>query len=85
MCLVYSPFTNVHLIRYIYAAMTIYYDEDAYQGLLDNVYSAQDEVKKLQGGTLLFTPQPISRSMVQKSRALGRDPMNIQDKTQLCK
>lgn len=65
--------------------MTLYYDEAAYQGLLNIVYSAQDEIKKMQGGTLLLTPQPISRSMVQKSRALGRDPMNIQDKAQMCK
>lgn len=71
--------------RWVYAAMTMYLDEDAYEGLVDVVYAAETEVKTIEGGTLLLTPQPISLSMVEKSQALGRDPMNITDKAQLCR
>ncbi|ROV86748.1 hypothetical protein VMCG_10914 [Cytospora schulzeri] len=69
--------------RWVYGAVTMYLDDTAYKGLVDIVYEARTRAKTIEGGTLILTPQPISLSMVEKSRELGRDPMGVTGEAQV--
>ncbi|KAL6702551.1 hypothetical protein ACN47E_001548 [Coniothyrium glycines] len=69
--------------RWTFGATTFYLDEKTY---MDAAKIAQDAVQRLSavnGATLVLMPQPISRSMVQKSRANGDTPFAVHDREQM--
>ncbi|KAI0846070.1 oxidase/Diels-Alderase [Daldinia vernicosa] len=73
--------------RWTYAATTIAFDNststETYEGLIDVFSQFSSRVQNVTGGSLAPMVQPVSKSMVDQSRALGDDPMNVEDRAQL--
>ncbi|KAL3485017.1 bifunctional solanapyrone synthase [Aspergillus germanicus] len=69
--------------RWTYATTTLLLDTQAYVDILDLVAEYSDAISRLQGGSFVIMPQPISRSMVKASVALADDPMNVTPAAQL--
>ncbi|KAI2785053.1 oxidase/Diels-Alderase [Daldinia loculata] len=72
--------------RWTYAATTLAFDnnsKETYEGLIDVFSQFTSRIQKVTGGSFAPMVQPISKSMVDKSRALGEDPMNVEAKAQL--
>ncbi|KAI1462947.1 oxidase/Diels-Alderase [Daldinia caldariorum] len=72
--------------RWTYAATTLAFDSNSsetYQGLIDVFSQFKSRIQKIPGGSLAPMIQPVSKSMIDKSRALGDDPMNVEAKAQL--
>jgi hypothetical protein len=60
-------------------------DKESYVGLIPVISKFIDRVRSVNSGTLALMAQPISKSMVDESRARGSDPMNVKPQAQLCK
>lgn len=73
--------------RWTYAATSLAFDNntDTYTGLIDIFSQYTSRIEKITGGSLAPMVQPISKTMVEQSRALGEDPMGVESKAQLCK
>ncbi|KAK6950570.1 hypothetical protein Daesc_008898 [Daldinia eschscholtzii] len=74
--------------RWTYAATTLAFDsnsKETYQGLIDVFSQFKSRIQKIPGGSFAPMVQPISKSMIDKSRAIGEDPMNVEARAQLCK
>lgn len=61
----------------------MYLDKETYKGLIPIIARFSSRVQQLQSGTLALMVQPISKSMVEASRARGFDPMQVEAQAQL--
>ena len=77
-------YNNIDRKRWTYGTTTILYDNDTYVQIVDLVSQFIPAIQNITGGSLLMMVQLISKTMVNRSRAQGTDPMNVVPETQLC-
>ncbi|KAE8151805.1 bifunctional solanapyrone synthase [Aspergillus avenaceus] len=69
--------------RWTYMTTTILLDNQTYVDTIDIVSQSNAAIKQITGGSLVIMAQPISKSMVDASRAIGGDPMNVTPAAQM--
>lgn len=71
--------------RWTFAATTFYLDSKTYKDAAKIAQDATQKLSNINGATMVLMPQPVSRSMVQASRARGESPFAVTDREQMCK
>ncbi|KAI1389021.1 oxidase/Diels-Alderase [Hypoxylon trugodes] len=69
--------------RWTWGATTLGLDKDTYAGLIAVFSEFVPRIQNITGGTLAPMIQPISKTMVENSRVLGDDPMNVDPDPQI--
>ncbi|OAL43510.1 bifunctional solanapyrone synthase [Pyrenochaeta sp. DS3sAY3a] len=79
----FSEDINRVVPRWTFAATTFYLDSKTYKDAAEIAQEATKKLANVNGATMVLMPQPISRSMVQASRASGQSPFTVTDREQM--